>query len=421
MAATSGYRRFRPLVLPSLLLLSCGPAQDSALEGYRASVREPVMGADDQGDSAVVGVLSDRGSTVGFCTGALIAPNLVLTARHCIAPNEGAIECGVSKFGTPDPVGALWVTPDWNGPELQMPYYKFDQGNWFRVAETIVSDGDEMCGHDVALLRLTNPGMPASLAQPLAPRIDSAPVAGEEYRVVGFGSSGPGLSDFGRRRQLAGLHVMCSGNCTSQQLDPAAEWQGLSGECIGDSGGPALDSNDQVIGVLSRSYSDCTMPVYESVVLWAAWLQNHAVAAALAGGYDPPVWAGATDAGSGGADADGPTGGASGSAATDASIGAAGQAGENSGGSPAAGGQAGHAQGGSTASAGTASPGGAAGAGRSGAAGAAATAQSNAQDSASQSSCSVTIAPTETESSPSRFLMVLAAATFTAHRRRRAR
>jgi hypothetical protein len=302
----------------TLLAASCGAQPGSEGEGVVASAPQGVMGADDQGDPAVVGILSDRGSTFGFCTGSLIGANLVLTARHCIAPNEGAIECGTAKFGTPDPASALWLTPDWNGPQLQMPYYKFDKGNWFRVAEVMLSPGEEMCGFDIALLRLQGSGVPPSLAQPIIPRIDIAPGVGETYRVVGFGSSGPGLSDFGRRRQLDNLSVACSGNCTSTKVDAQREWMGTTGECMGDSGGPALDAQNQVIGVLSRSYADCTMPVYGSVVVWGEWIKEQAVAAAHAGGYDPPVWAGGPDsgasgsAGSGGAAAAGGADGAGG-------------------------------------------------------------------------------------------------------------
>ena len=155
----------------TLLAASCGAQPGSEREGAVASAPQGVMGADDQGDPAVVGILSDRGSTFGFCTGTLIGPNLVLTARHCIEPNEGAIECGTAKFGTPDPPSALWLTPDWNGPQLQMPYYKFDKGNWFRVEEVIVSPAKRcvdstlpycVCRARACRRRWRSPSFPAS-------------------------------------------------------------------------------------------------------------------------------------------------------------------------------------------------------------------------------------------------------------------
>src|SRR5205085_1978599 len=47
-------------------------------------------GAKDDDDDAIDGVVALRvglGNTFELCTGALIAPNVVLTARHCVTKN----------------------------------------------------------------------------------------------------------------------------------------------------------------------------------------------------------------------------------------------------------------------------------------------------------------------------------------------
>src|SRR5690606_17661478 len=64
------------------------------------------------------------------------------------------------------------------------------------------------------------------------------------------------------------------------------------GACKGDSGGPALDDNGHVIGVLSRGAEGCDSPIYvgvpafESLLVAAARQANRTLGARL------PVWAG---------------------------------------------------------------------------------------------------------------------------------
>ena len=66
---------------------------------------------------------------------------------------------------------------------------------------------------------------------------------------------------------------------------------GQEGVCSGDSGGPALDLERRVIGVLSRGSDPCGTPVYGAVAGFSDWMTATAIAAADAGGYDPPFWA----------------------------------------------------------------------------------------------------------------------------------
>src|SRR4051812_42048767 len=59
-------------------------------------------GARDFSDTNVVGIV--RATDVGFnaCSGSLLAPNLVLTAHHCVADiqhaDDNLIDCTVSSF-----------------------------------------------------------------------------------------------------------------------------------------------------------------------------------------------------------------------------------------------------------------------------------------------------------------------------------
>jgi secreted trypsin-like serine protease len=89
----------KSFLLPFLLAAACGGAGDPA------TTEEPIQGGRrDTGDPAV-GLVWFQGG--GFCSGALIAPNVVLTAGHCV---QDAVAGFYTGGGTAAPdVGALPV------------------------------------------------------------------------------------------------------------------------------------------------------------------------------------------------------------------------------------------------------------------------------------------------------------------------
>ena len=263
-------------------MLACASPDPDAGVG---SVRSAISGGQpDSADSSVFVLVSHRGSAgVALCTASLIAPNLLLTARHCVANvTTEAVSCETTEASAPFAANTLYAA---NPSSVEQATATFRAS-----AVAVPSQATDICGFDLALVTLEST-VPATVAQPLVPRLDRPVLRGEAYSAVGYGQDSVGDAGIpGMRIMRAGLKVSCAPGSCGAGVE-ASEFIGDTGICSGDSGGPALDADGHVVGVVSRSGDDCAHPVYGAVATWKDWIIGVTRQAALRGGYTPPAWA----------------------------------------------------------------------------------------------------------------------------------
>ncbi len=296
-------------VFAGAVATSCGSVSNSAPTAYSVSAIED--GTTDDAHTFAVGVVQLT-QELAFCSGVLLAPNLVATARHCVAQTPSQrIDCATSAFGPVLPLADLMVTT---------ATVLTDRDNYAHVVQIIVPSGasqTKVCGNDIALMILDrNIALPQYVEPTIMPPMTAYST---NVTVIGYGLSTPldeaGVTA-GTRRIKENIPLYCIPNDTSfvdcfsnpmasQVLSTDEFVSGDDSTCEGDSGSGAFDQTSfnrgqwVSFGVLSRGAvstdgKTCLQPVYSRFDAWGSLLVGAATQAAAMGGYSAPVWAGGT-------------------------------------------------------------------------------------------------------------------------------
>lgn len=275
--------------------LLCGCSSFTEAPGSEASrnhiseKEQAVVGGTLSARESVVLVMSEGATGTSMCTGTIVAPNLVITARHCISTfTDGDFSCTINGFldlsrpRSPASAGdvGLPFAPDkitihaGTVPDAETPTSV--------AREVFAPETDTICRNDIAFVVLED-----ELDLPYESiRLDQGVVLNEPTTVVGYG-----LNDARRveRTERSDVLIQAIGPSDFYPVEgnalPRTFVLGRS-VCPGDSGGPSFsDETGEILGVFSFFRGSCESSEARNFITHVAPFKDVALQAFAEAGF----------------------------------------------------------------------------------------------------------------------------------------
>lgn len=220
--------RIVPIVVA--FVTACDHDQQSTKASFHAA-RFAIIDGTLDGTTSAAALIRHRDESF-VCSGAAIAPDLVVTARHCVF-SSGSLE---------RPLAADGFRVGFGADEEHLQERSVSAVEWIGEGDAGSLADASSRGEDVALLHLQDP-VPADV-RPLNVKLEYGPSASDDLKIVGFGVSSLSTGSLGVRLQAS---------VTPSGFDAASGVLQVSGPsaCFGDSGGPLLlEPQEDFVGVL---------------------------------------------------------------------------------------------------------------------------------------------------------------------------
>lgn len=243
-----------PVALVSALVFQACSSREApkTTEPSAARIAQPIQGGEDDGPAHpyAVGICRGRkGRCLGVCSGTLILPNLVVTARHCVDESPDQIECDKNPQFGGSSSNVNWITTSENMAQS-------DTG-WHAIERIVRPNSNDFCGKDIALLVLADV-IDSKEAEPAIPGVQYSMTDdrySRSFTAVGYGLTAPETEDnvdtAGTRRIRHKIDVRCIPGDERIPCPPfvnPGEFVSGDGTCEGDSGSGALETSSFVVG-----------------------------------------------------------------------------------------------------------------------------------------------------------------------------
>jgi len=184
------------------------------------------------------------------CTGTLIGCATVITAAHCVCPDEADNAADCTALGLADPAGI---------------FVFFQQAGYLPVESVVIHPGYQFAvASDLAILKLA---VSVSGFPPLPINDVASPASGTPGTIVGFGTTADDRFDAGIKRYGGVITAGCAGlvpgdtHVCWEFVAPIGAPGDDSNTCHGDSGGPlftSVEGQPVLAGVTSGGYPTCS-------------------------------------------------------------------------------------------------------------------------------------------------------------------